>query len=98
MCTYDFILTFILTYRITVISTASISTVLSEPSVSKTDDDMDLTVNSESLPNSLQTVPPVGSVPATAIVDDVSNMSLSSVNLHSKVINIDTNFIIMFLK
>jgi len=59
---------------------------------------MDLTVNSESLPNSLQTVPPVGSVPVTAIVDDVSNMSLSSVNLHSKVININANFIIMFLK
>jgi len=74
-----------LIYRITVISTSSISTVLSEPSVSKTDDDMDLTMSSESLPNGLQTVPPVGSVPVTAIVDDVSNMSLSSNNLHPKV-------------
>jgi len=80
-----------------VISTSSISTVLSEPSVSKTDDDMDLTVNSESLPNSLQTVSPVGSVPAIAIVDDVSNMSLSSVNLHSKVF-INPKLVLIFLK
>jgi len=83
--------------RITVNSISSISTVLSEPSVSKTDDDMDLTVNSESLPNSLQTVPPVGSVPVTAIVDDVSNMSLSSVNLHSKVF-IKPYLVLMFSK
>lgn len=60
------------------------SAVLPEPSVSKTDD-MDLTVNSDSLSNGLQTVPPVGSSPVTAIVDDVSNLSLSSVNLHTKV-------------
>jgi len=60
------------------------SAVLPEPSVSKTDD-MDPTVNSESLTNGLQTVPPIGSVPVATIVDDVSNISLGSVNLHSKV-------------
>lgn len=60
------------------------SAVLPEPSVSKTDD-KDLTVNSESLPNGLQTVPPIGSIPVTAIIDDVSNMSMSSINLHPKV-------------
>ncbi|XP_016658274.1 la-related protein 4 isoform X3 [Acyrthosiphon pisum] len=76
--------------RITVISTSSISTVLSEPSVSKTDDDIDQTVKSEGLPNGLQTVPPVGFVPVTEIVDDVSNMSLSSVNLLPKVQDIVT--------
>lgn len=62
------------------------SVVLPEPSVPKTEE-IDLTVNSESLTNGSQTVPPVvvRSVPVTAIVDDVSNMSLSSVNSHPKV-------------
>ncbi|KAE9530960.1 hypothetical protein AGLY_011422 [Aphis glycines] len=75
--------------RISVISSSSISAVLPEPSISKTDD-MDLTVNSESLSNGLQTVPPIGSVPVTAIIDDVSNMSMSSINLHPKVQDIVT--------
>lgn len=81
--------------RITVISTSSISTVLSEPSVSKTDDDIDQTVKSESLPNGLYTVPPVGFVPVTEIVDDVSNMSLSSVNLLPKVF-VYPNLVLMY--
>ncbi|XP_025195766.1 la-related protein 4 isoform X1 [Melanaphis sacchari] len=75
--------------RITVFSSSSMSAVLPEPSVSKTDD-MDLTVNSESLPNGLQSVPSIGSVPVTAIIDDVSNMSMSSINLHPKVQDIVT--------
>lgn len=67
-------------------SSSSMSVVLPEPSVPKTEE-LDLTVNSESLTTVSQTVPPVAvrSVPVTAIVDDVSNMSLSSVNLHPKV-------------
>lgn len=63
------------------------SMIIPEPFVPKTED-IPPTVNSESLTNCLQTVPPpvaVRSVPAAAIVDDISNMSLSSVNLHPKV-------------
>lgn len=64
------------------------------PSVLKTED-IDPTVNSESLTNGSQIVPPVvvRSVPVTAIVDDVSNMSLSSVNSHPKVLIKNLKFI-----
>lgn len=74
-------------FRVSIISSSSMSMVIHEPSVPKTED-IPPTVNSESLTNCLQTVPPpvaVRSAPATAIVDDISNMSLSSVNLHPKV-------------
>lgn len=73
-------------YRISVISSSNISVVLPEPPVSKTED-VDLAVNSESLTNSPQIVPPVvvRSVPISAIVDDVSNISLNSINSHPKV-------------
>lgn len=62
------------------------SVTLSEPSVPKTED-LDLIVHSESLTNGSQTVPPVAvrSVPVTAIIEDVSNISLTSVNSHPKV-------------
>lgn len=62
------------------------SVVLPEPSVPKTED-IDPAVNLDSLTNSSQTAPPVvvRSVPITAIVDDVSNISLSSVNSLPKV-------------
>lgn len=62
------------------------SVVLPEPSVPKTED-IDPILNSESLTNGSQIVPPVAvrSVPTTAVVDDMSNMSLNSVNSHSKV-------------
>lgn len=73
-------------YRISVISSSSISVVIPEPSVSKTED-IDQTASSESLTNGSQTVPPVvRSVPVTTIVDDISNLSLSSTNLYPKVI------------
>lgn len=60
--------------------------VLPEPSVLKTED-IDPAVSSESLTNGSQTVLPVAirSVPVTAIVDDLSNVSLNSVNSHTKV-------------
>lgn len=82
-------------YRISLISSTNISVVLPEPSVLKTED-IDPTVNSESLTNGSQIVPPVvvRSVPVTAIVDDVSNMSLSSVNSQPKVL-IKNNLLIV---
>jgi len=62
------------------------SVVLPEPSVPKTED-IDPIVNLESLTNGSQLVPPVAvrSVPTTAVIDDMSNMSLNSVNSHTKV-------------
>lgn len=67
-------------------SSSSGSVVLPEPSVSKTED-IDQTPSSENLTNGSQTVPPVvRSVPVTTTVDDMSNLSLSSTNLHPKVI------------
>lgn len=62
------------------------SVTLSEPSVPKTEN-LDLIVHSESLTNGSKTVPPIAvrSVPVTAIIDEVSNLSLSSVNSHPKV-------------
>lgn len=60
--------------------------VLPEPSVLKTED-IDPIVSSESLTNGSQTVLPVAvrSLPITTIVDDLSNISLNSVNSHTKV-------------
>jgi hypothetical protein len=60
--------------------------VLPEPSVLKTED-IDPTVSSENVANGPQTVLPVAvrSVPVTAIVDDLSNVSLNSINSHTKV-------------
>lgn len=74
------------------ISLNSSSVVLSEPSVPKTED-IDLTTNSDNLTNGSQTVLPVviQSVPDNSIVDELSNMSLSSVNLKPKV------FIVIFI-
>lgn len=67
-------------------SSSSVSVVMPEPSVSKTED-IDQTASSENLTNGSQTVPPVvRSVPVTTTVDDMSNLSLSSTNLHPKVI------------
>lgn len=67
-------------------SSSSVSVVMPEPSVSKTED-IDQTASSENLTNGSQTVPPVvRSVPITTTVDDMSNLSLSSTNLHPKVI------------
>lgn len=66
--------------------------VLPEPSVLKTED-IEPSMSSESMTNGPQTVPPlaVRSVPVTPIVDDLSNMSLNSVNSHTKV------FIIIYI-
>lgn len=60
--------------------------VLPEPSVPKTED-IDPIINSENLSNGSPIVPPVAirSIPITAIVDETSNLSLSSINSHPKV-------------
>ncbi|XP_050423319.1 la-related protein 4 isoform X2 [Adelges cooleyi] len=77
--------------RNSVVPTSNISVVPPEPSVPKTED-TDSAVNTESLTNGSQTVLPasVRSAPVPVIVDDVSNMSLSSVNSHSQVQDIVT--------
>ncbi|VVC39514.1 Hypothetical protein CINCED_3A001285 [Cinara cedri] len=78
--------------RVSIISSSSMSVVLPELSVPKTED-IPPTVNSESLTNCVQIMLPpvtVRSVPVTTIVDDISNMSLSSVNSHPKVQDIVT--------
>ncbi|XP_025420642.1 la-related protein 4 isoform X3 [Sipha flava] len=76
--------------RISLIS-SNMPVVLPEPSVLKTED-IDPTVSSENVANGPQTVLPVAvrSVPVTAIVDDLSNVSLNSINSHTKVQDIIT--------
>ncbi|XP_050538415.1 la-related protein 4 isoform X2 [Daktulosphaira vitifoliae] len=77
--------------RIPVVATSNLSVVSSETPLPKTDN-QDLTVNAESLINGSQTELPsiVRSLAVSAIIDDFSNTSITSVTKHSQVQDIVT--------